>query len=222
VHDETTVTQEYSERVASFKRDLARAQQDVVAVIQRHITTGAPIHVDEQTYFLLRKEVSQCLGVHPNDVVAVGSCRMGFSLKRKGQGRARYLPTQPDSDVDIAVVSADLFDRYWDRVYDYFQSHHDWALSAQGRLFARDLFCGWITPKRLPLIPRFDEAIAWRELFDSLTRRRVCGLRTVKGRLYRDWARLEAYQLRMVLECRSELHLPSSSADQDKEDEHIE
>lgn len=201
----TGVTQQYLERVSSFKRDLAAAEQDVRAVIQRHITTGAPIHVDEEAYFRLRREVSERLGVHPNDVIAVGSCRMGFSLKKKGRNHTRYLPTQPDSDVDVAVISSPLFDRYWDGVHDYFQARHDWALSDEGRLFARDLFCGWITPEKLPLIPRFDEATAWRDLFDDLTSRRICGLRTVKGRLYRDWARLESYQLRMVLKCRAEL-----------------
>ena len=198
-------TQDHLERVSSFKRDLAAADQNVLAVIQRHITTGAPIHVDEGAYFRLRREISERIAVHPNNVIAVGSCRMGFSLKKKGHSQARYHPTQPGADVDVAVVSSTLFDRYWDRVHDYFQSRHDWALSDAGRLFARDLFCGWITPEKLPLIPRFDEAAVWRDLFDDLTRRRVCGIRTVKGRLYRDWGRLEAYQLRMVLECRSEL-----------------
>lgn len=201
------LTQQYLERVASFKRDLAASAEGVLSVIQRHITTGVPSHVDEDAYFLLRREISQRLGVHPNDVVAVGSCRMGFSLKKKGASQARYLPTQADSDVDVAVVSPRLFDHYWDGVHAYFQSRHDWALSKEGRFFARDLFCGWITPEKLPLIPRFEDASAWRDVFDDLTRRRVCGLRTVKGRLYRDWARLEAYQLRLVLKCRSELPL---------------
>ncbi len=189
-------------RVVSFKRDLQ--EQRIKDVIRKHITTGDPAVIPGDVYFELRRRVADQFVLHPSEVVLVGSCRLGFSLKPKGKNRERYNPAGPTSDVDLAIVSPGLFDSYWDRVFDLVRRNRDWSLR-HGALFTRDLFNGWMTPSQLPNLPQFNDAVLWAEFFAELTRFRLCGMRTVQARLYRSWYRLEAYQEIMVTQCRSEL-----------------
>lgn len=126
---------------------------------------------------------------------------MGFSLKPK----KRYLPVPPDSDVDIAIVSSQQFDAYWDNVFDYARANWHWTKTDLGKMFTTDLFGGWIIPRHLPNLRRFSEGRSWAEFFDELTTRRTCGIREIKARLYRSWDRLEAYQEILVSKCRNDL-----------------
>lgn len=192
----------HESRLENFKRDL-RAEH-LKDVIRKHITTGDPAIIPADIYFDLRRRVADRFNLHPSEVVLVGSCRLGFSLKQKGRDWARYLPAQPSSDVDLAIVSPGLFDSYWDRVFDLVRNNRDWSLN-RGALFARDLFNGWITPNKLPNLPQFADAVAWAEFFAELTRNRLCGMRSINCRLYRSWYRLEAYQEIIVMQCRGDL-----------------
>jgi hypothetical protein len=189
------------ERVAAFKSDLLK--MSIHDVIRKHITTGEPAAMAPDLYFELRSRVGSSFNVYPNAVVLVGSGRMGFSLKQKGDPAKRYHPFGSKSDYDVAIVSRALFDDYWDAVFDLVRNK-DWPLT-DGRHFARDLFSGWITPSELPSLRRFDHAKKWAELFADLTQSRRWGLAPIKGRLYRDWSRLEAYQTINVSLCAREL-----------------
>jgi hypothetical protein len=189
-------------RVEAFKSDLKATIP--INVIQKHITTGDPAIIPGDVYFELRRRVAENFHLHPSEVVLVGSCRLGFTLKRNRKTNERYRPARPTSDVDLAIVSSGQFDSYWDRVFFMVRKNRDWSLS-HGRKFTRDLFNGWITPSELPNLPQFADALAWTEYFAELTRLRICGLREVKPRLYRSWSRLEAYQEIMVNQCRIEL-----------------
>jgi hypothetical protein len=192
----------HGSRVVLFKRDLQH--QPIKDIIRKHITTGDPAVIPRDVYFDLRRRVADRFDLHPSEVVLVGSCRLGFRLKRKGRNGERYTPVQLTSDVDVAIVSARLFDSYWDRVFDLVRRNRDWPVG-RGRLFARDLFNGWMTPSQLPNLPQFNDAVSWAEFFAELSRFRTCGMRTIQARLYRSWHRLEAYQEVMVTECRNEL-----------------
>lgn len=190
---------EHNARVLSFREDVAK--EDIHDVIQKHITTGDPVAIPVSTYFTLRLMIAKKFQLHPSSVILVGSCRTGFSLKPD----KRYRPVGPDSDVDIAIVSSDLFDAYWDRVFDLARTDRGWAHTNTGKRFAKDLFSGWITPRTLPNLPRFSNGRAWAEFFDELTATRICGIREINARLYRSWERLEAYQEIMVTRCRDDL-----------------
>ncbi len=187
----------HANRLRAFRDDLARLEPTMV--IRRHITTGDPVGLDSETYFLLRERIAAHFQLHPSAIVLVGSCRLGFSLKPKHRFRA----ITKASDVDVAVIADRLFDLYWDAVFDAVQSDRNWAING-GKLFVRDLFSGWLSPHMLPSGPRFEQARAWSEFFAELTRDRLCGYRTITGRLYRSWSRLEAYQRIMVEKCQAE------------------
>ena len=193
-----------------FQRELAKINGPVTDFIRKHITTGSPIGITAETYFELRRQVSGHFKIHPSAVVVVGSMKLGFSLKAKsklkGVAGSRFMPFDGDSDVDVAVVSSQLFDLYWDELFKISGPRAQNVYENEARKsVVIGLFSGWIAPSELPSSPRSERAEAWRKFFDQLTLARVCGLRPIKGRLYRDWSRLEAYQALMVQECRAAL-----------------
>ena len=196
----------YHERLARFKKDLSAI--GVKDVIWKHITTGPTAKIDDDAYFELRHRIAQRFALHPSSVVIVGSCKLGFALKIKGDGpnRARYEPAGDRNDVDVAIVSQSLFDSIWDTTFDLLQRKWDWSLD-HGKSFSKDLFNGWISPSELPAFPNIPPIRDWKEFFESQTRSRLCGYRKIEGRLYRSWARLEAYQETMVSQCWQELKL---------------
>src|SRR3954451_10579709 len=101
---------DHRRRVEEFQHDLQH--MDPLKVIRKHITTGASAVLPAATYYELRDEVADHFQLHPSDVIIVGSCRTGFSLKPS----KRYAPCRYSSDVDIAIISPERFDAYWDLV----------------------------------------------------------------------------------------------------------
>ena len=185
--------------VERFKHDVIRL--DILEVIRKYVTTGVPATIDTETYWLLRNEIARKFSIHPNNVVVVGSSRLGFSLKKE----KRFNLTTP-KDIDIAIVSEQLFGCYWDMVFNVVRFNRSWPhQNKKNMAFVSSLFSGWITPHRLPNLTSFQLARDWAEFFNELTRSRVCGIRGVSARLYRDWSRLEAYQEIMVNECKRDL-----------------
>lgn len=132
--------------------------------------------------------------VHPSSIVVVGSTRTGFSLNPK----RRLRPVRRRSDIDVAIVSADLFDDLWERVYAYSRADRSWDT----RWFRKTLFKGWIDPRSLPTGPTFEAAAHWGKVFDDLMQSRRFGLRSISARLYRTWERLELYHEQSVLACK--------------------
>lgn len=170
-------------------------------LVRKYITTGTPTELTEDEYFDLRRTVAREFEIHPSSVVLVGSCRQGFSIAPKKRWRA----AKQSSDLDVALVSPERFDVYWESVFTYSRTNSAWNNSRRYRIFARNLFFGWIDPRGLPPVPKFQEAARWSEFFDSIMQSRRFGQRRISARLYRTWARLDAYQERAVRKCISAL-----------------
>jgi hypothetical protein len=190
---------QYSPRVKQFQLDLAQLQ--ATEVIRKHITTGVPVALSHDDYFSLRHLIAEEFKLHPSAVVLVGSTRTGFSIAPEH----RYREVLPNSDLDVALVSLECFDHYWDDVFSYSRSDDAWKRSNEYRQFSRMLFQGWIDPRGLPNVPRFDKAARWTDFFDELMQSRKFGPRRITARLYRTWARLEAFQEKAIRQCKAAL-----------------
>lgn len=166
-------------------------------LIRKHITTGEPAGIDGEAYFVLRNVVADEFELHPSAVVLVGSSRMGFSIVPK----KRYRKVRAHSDLDLALISSERFDRYWDDVFAYSLVAPAWKHSPEYQQFVKMLFAGWIDPRGLPSVPRFERTVQWTDFFDRLMRSRQFGRRRITARLYRTWSRLEAYQEKAVRQC---------------------
>jgi hypothetical protein len=188
-------TPKHEPLIERFQADLKTLpSQDLV---RKHITTGMPTELSDEDYFELRRIVAEEFELHPGNIVLIGSCRQGFSIVPK----KRWRPARASSDLDVAIVSAERFDGYWESVFTYSRTNAAWSRSKRYRTFARNLFSGWIDPRGLPPVPRFAEAARWSEFFDSIMESRRFGPRRISARLYRTWSRLDAYQERAVLKC---------------------
>ncbi|MDZ4783261.1 MAG: hypothetical protein SGJ19_23690 [Planctomycetia bacterium] len=179
-------------RVERFRSDLSALRPS--DVIRKYITTGSPVAITEDVYFALRSLVAGQFNLHPSAVVLVGSARTGFSIAPK----KRYREARENSDLDVALVSSERFDQYWDDVFAYSTTDIAWERSGSYRAFVRMLFSGWIDPRGLPNVPRFEHAARWTNFFDNLMQSRRFGPRRITARLYRTWSRLEAYQEKAV------------------------
>ena len=205
---------EHAARVDAFQiavREQAGRPEGRISIVRRFITTGPPVGLHTNAYYRLRSEGASLYDLHPSAVVVVGSCRTGFSISKK-EFKPRYRPFNQDSDIDVAVVSASLFDRFWEAVLAGLPSP-DWAISAIGTKghreqphhLARDVFNGCVIPERLIAVRSVEQASEWVKKFDEISRSRAYGNLKVRGRLYRTWTRLESYQSIMVTECNAEL-----------------
>jgi hypothetical protein len=194
-HKQAT-TGDIARRMLAFRNDLRRNEPP--RIVQRWITHGDAAMLSPEHYFELKEAVAQKFMVHPNEVVVVGSAKLGFSIAPK----KRYRQFLSDSDIDVAIVSSALFDRFWVSVYDYSQRGPDpyWQ---DRQAFQKYLFRGWIRPDKLPRSPAFAQRDDWWEFFRMLrhSRRFRHG---ISAGLYKSWHFLETYQQVCIIECKTE------------------
>ena len=190
---------EINNRIRTFKEELVALAP--VDVIRRHLLAGGCAVLDDGSYFELRAAVAAQYAIHPNDVLVVGSSKLGFSIAPT----KRYRHFGESSDVDVVIVSPALFDRIWKAVHSYWIQGGYWERQGQ---FKHYLFQGWIRPDKLPPAQSFALANDWWKFFNALSAGGRYSLYKIAGALYKDWDFLEAYQLRAVSACIEELRAP--------------
>ena len=181
-----------AERMKEFLQDLSRLSARDVA--RRHVVFGDCVVISSEKYFELRKAVSEEFEVHPNEVIVVGSAKLGFSIVPS----QRYRPFGDASDLDIAIVSPKLFESVWRDLHRYFLKGGYW----EGRdEFMKYFFRGWIRPDRLPPDQHFPFARNWWEFFNALSASRRYSNRRIRGAIYQSWHFLETYQTVAITQC---------------------
>ena len=110
-----TADTEIVTRISEFKNDLASLHSQ--SIVRKHVASGGCYISDRNEYYALREAVAAHFSIHPNDVMVVGSGKLGFSISRT----KHYRPFAATSDIDVAVVSSSLFDVVWAEVFDYLQ-----------------------------------------------------------------------------------------------------
>jgi hypothetical protein len=187
----TTIAQQ----IALFKDDLGRLESR--EIVQRYITFGETAKLDPAQHFVLRSRIAAEFNIHPLEVVVVGSAKLGFSIKPT----RRYGEFGDSSDVDVALVSNELFRRFWRDMQEYVDGVGFWP---KRRDFERIFFHGWIRPDLMPPSESHPQTRAWWEFFRGLTASRECGQYKIAAGIYFDWHCLERYQTRGVKACKEE------------------
>ncbi len=87
----------------------------------------------DQEQLLFHKKVSDAFNVNPDDVYLVGSAKLGFSTNSSKDFDQEFKKTgllSQKSDLDIAIVSAELFIRImkdcW-KLTSYYKNHDKWT-----------------------------------------------------------------------------------------------
>jgi len=170
-----------SKRLHDFRDDLSR--YDKIVLVQKHVIHGDCYTLDTNAYFDLKREVACRFDLNPNEIILVGSGKLGFSIAP----HKRYRPFSDTSDLDVAVVSPALFNRAWQEVFEFV---NDGGWFQQEKEFQKYLLRGWIRPDKLPPSHQCPFAKEWWEFFRELTRSDKYGFK-VTGGLYNSLYFLE-------------------------------
>ncbi len=182
---------EIEKSIQKFRNGLLTQSSQMV--VRSTIIHGDCFIFTPQEYAVLRSEIADHFNVHPNDVLVVGSAKLGFSIAP----HKRYNHFHDGSDIDIAIVSSLLFDNIWEQAFSYASGGAYWPKKEQ---FVRFLFQGWIRPDKLPS----ELANAWFEYFRVLTCTGNHGPYKISGGLYKSFRFLETYQCDCVNICKNE------------------
>jgi len=177
---------EINERLERFRSDLRSETPE--RVFADHVV-GQPCYaLDDSEEAAIARHICARFGVPAKAVVIVGSAKLGFTLVDKPKpGRAmrpRYSSFSDASDVDVAIVSDSLFDKYWKVAYEFYRARVLWD---QRERFQDYLLRGWIIPPFLPNSTTDSTAVDWNAFLNSLVRTGECGEYPIKAGIYRDY-----------------------------------
>jgi len=161
-------------------------------------------------YASLKQHVAEGLGVSANDILVIGSAKIGFSLDPDSYFRS----FSTASDIDVLVTNAHWFDTLWLLLLTWhYQRWHqlegiDWK-TAQYRMTG--IYQGWISPDRARTLDTpggrrgqlRDMSTQWFDTFRGLSRFPEFARREVSGRLYRSQQHALLYQMHSLRRIRA-------------------
>lgn len=184
-------------RIADFRSALS-VEPDDHAIVQRHLLHGACYAVPENVTFTIKDRIATNFGLNAvTDIYVVGSAKLGFSIRPS----QRWKHFDDDSDIDVAIVSHDMYQTLWHELHDYHLSGADWP---RRKDFVRYLAQGWLRPDFLPPSTMFSFGDGWWKFFNELKAEQLVGPRKINAGLYHDIAFLTKYQAAGVSACRDE------------------
>ena len=185
------------DRIQDFKRDLIC--HDPLDIVRRHIVFGDCAAISSEKYFLLRRTVATNFNIHPNNVLIVGSGKLGFSIAPQ----KRYRPFGDSSDLDVVIVSDFLFNLIWRDIRRFMSQGGYWESKSD---FVNYFFRGWIRPDKLPPDQNFKFTRSWWDFFQQLSAASNFSSARVTGAIYQSWHFLEEYQTIAIRGCAQELN----------------
>jgi hypothetical protein len=168
--------------------------RDHAKIVEELLITGVPFAFRDSPadYDTLRATLGAALHLSVDAMTVVGSGRIGFSLSPEKYGA----PFLPESDLDVAVISAELFDIAWfdllrlGRKYFRLQKNvRAWVDTHK----ENHIFFGFIIPDFLPGAVAISPT--WFRTFRGLARNPSLADRDVNGRLYQTWNHVLVHQL---------------------------
>lgn len=175
-----------------FKVDLKTHTE--IQIIRKYILDGDCHALSRDQVLNLKESVSSHFRINYQDVILVGSGKLGFSIKSE----KRYQPFGDESDIDLAVVSAELFTKVWEETHLFKKSGADWP---KCNIFFKYLSEGWIRPDKLPTSTYFEFTKSWWEFFNNLTASKIFGPYKIRAGLYHSLFFLQEYQKICITQC---------------------
>jgi predicted nucleotidyltransferase len=144
---------------------------DLVDFCRRRSLHGTPavFHGNEDAYYEFRKRIASKFDINFHEVFVTGSAKLGFSPHKKKV-------FDYDSDIDIAIISAALYERIMSLIQDYQMALRenrkavsDYELKGYHKFLEYGAI-GWMRPDLLPTSFRVDELKKdWFGFFDSIS-----------------------------------------------------
>ncbi|MDG4785459.1 hypothetical protein O7626_05845 [Micromonospora sp. WMMD1102] len=175
-----------------FWEEFCSLGQEVDYFVTARLFDGTPAAWPlELNYIKWRHLVASELGVDPMAVQLVGSARLGYSLNP----RKNFRKFHASSDLDIAVISPELFDRAWSELREII----DDEIFAKNKTYLRKLVFEECIALDV-VLPRLSFGERWSRSRDSFVQDLGetfinC---EVNYRLYRNHKSLRIYQVKSV------------------------
>lgn len=164
-------------------------------IVQRYITHGASFvfDEDEDKHFRLKKLISDNFNLSPENVIMVGSAKLGFSIAPSKLWKS----FDEESDIDMVIVSDVIFDDFWVDLYDFNLELTSRTEAEQNRFnrFLNYFFKGWIRPDLFPF--SYNKKDEWFEFFRTISYGEF-GARKITGAIFRNSYFYENYHIRNV------------------------
>ncbi|BAS48572.1 hypothetical protein [Aggregatibacter actinomycetemcomitans] len=153
-------------------RELA-SEEDILNFTRKYVIHGTPyIFKDkENEYYDFRKRISEKWNVSFHEVFITGSAKLGYSYYKDKN-------FDEDSDIDVAIVSSELFNEIMLTIEDFQWKirrksiYLDMTQLEKYHIFLKYLAIGWIRPDKLPNeLLRNDKLLKeeWFDFFKSIS-----------------------------------------------------
>ena len=145
--------------------------------------------------------VSEALEIGYNNVVMVGSAKIGYSLSPKKFLKVFTDEGEQKSDIDIALISPYLFEHYW----KVFRRAYDVTKERQYQYISRAIYRGYISDRDLYTIEECRKE--WAEMSSEATRQlqgKLYFKHDIHYRIYRDWMDMEEYHIQSIEQLKGE------------------
>ena len=189
---------------AEFEQQLTK--DNIESILDDCLFRGLPFYFRNQPeiYSKMLRTLSRGLRVSSKDICVVGSAHVGFSLSPHNYGE----PFNQRSDIDIVVVSPNLFDPSWidmlttrrtpwyklkKRTKDYICEHRE----------KYHIYNGWMYPQLVAEV--LGIGTRWVSTFNRISRIPELSSITISGRLYRTWEHVRHYHRRGLRKIRNQL-----------------
>jgi hypothetical protein len=160
-------------RLRDFNRLLKSVgEEGLDEFVQKYLLHGTP-HIfnnEDEKYFDFRSKIARHFKIGFHEVFIVGSAKQGFSYYKNRDS------FNLNSDIDVAIVSEELFEKFSNIItdYEYERRLKLIRLTPDDYLsylkFLKYYAIGWIRPDMSPpIVDRFDADETWEEFFRSIS-----------------------------------------------------
>jgi hypothetical protein len=197
-----------------FLKNLAQADTDesLLDFCRRTSLHGTPFVFlgREDAYYNFRKKIAQKFDISFHEIFITGSGKLGFS-PRKNKA------FDYDSDIDVALVSSDLYDKIMSYIHGYqMELRENRKAVSYGEIEKYHKFLeygaiGWMRPDLLPTSFRIKDIKSdWFDFFDSISNgKSEVGNYKVTAGAFKSYAHLERYTLSGLRSVRSKIQMES-------------
>lgn len=200
-----------------LKSDLRKQKLTLEEVFQKHIIDGENFLFkyklnNSELEYEVRSLIATALRVHIHEVIIVGSAKTGYSLSPKklfntfDQEFDKSKKNKDKSDLDIAIVSTELFDFIGRNMFEFtdsyqkkweFNDYYDASNTSQFTVpinykFFEYYTKGWFRPDFMPIGYDFCEVDSYPKLKQKV--QSITGRKLALG-IYRDWYFFKNYHI---------------------------
>ncbi|MGF1936021.1 MAG: hypothetical protein RM347_016820 [Nostoc sp. ChiQUE02] len=189
-----------NQKIDIFKAALGDYSLTEKLIVQKYIIHGTPyiFKDDEGKYFDLQHEIATHFEERPECVLMVGSSKLGFSIAPS----KLWNSFSEESDIDIAIISRGIFEKFWSELYDFDISLVSRSEREEQRYkkFLKYFFKGWLRPDLFPF--KYYRTNEWFEYFKSISYKYTP--QKIAGGIYYNSDLFEKYHMQNIKNLRQE------------------